>query len=138
MLAAHGGVESLDVVYTDDRGEELCIRSEAEYREALQFSEQEGGTWRISLELSPNLSSGAARPAYAPSKPASVQQVGYESSALVEPAPLQVGVEELARCANNLGLDLIRTKPLLVKAPRRPLKHLSSPERSPQSKRRVL
>eukprot|EP01043_Picozoa_sp_COSAG02_P002446 COSAG02_NODE_56_length_43700_cov_33.650765_17_plen_465_part_00 len=77
VLAAHGGVESLDVVYTDDRGDELCIRSEAEYREALQFSEQEGGTWRISLELSPNLSTDAT----------SLQSVGCgaESAPVAEP-----------------------------------------------------
>ena len=52
MLAAHGGVHSFDVVYTDDQGEELSIRSEPDYREALRFCEQEAGTWRISLELS--------------------------------------------------------------------------------------
>ena len=44
-------MHSFDVVYTDDQGEELSIRSEPDYREALRFCEQEGGTWRISLEL---------------------------------------------------------------------------------------
>jgi hypothetical protein len=51
VLSAHGGFDALTVIYTDDEGDEISIGSEAEYREALRFCEQEGGTWRISLEL---------------------------------------------------------------------------------------
>lgn len=69
MLAAHGGFHALDVVYADDRGDEMPIRSEAEYREALLYCEQEGGTWRISLELTQVEPVQDAQPTCAPRSP---------------------------------------------------------------------